>query len=191
MAKVSRKLVLDTLLGRLSIEAYLESRLPENGNLLLEASDIQPSMPSHMRVDRCRAVLVEVAGTRGKICIRLTVHLDSEAEGYSYTGEFLEAINWETDRGVLVVGTEDAPALSHRMPWFDVTMFDVIARYTPRGMEIRLAAKPEMNPSTFHLIIAENPSPEPVPDSAWFAVDMPHELVLQAFGKAMPGIRRS
>jgi len=181
MDKPSQTIQLDTRLGRLRIEASLTGDQIRNDSLSLESAEIRPELPDGMSVERCRAVLVRVIQPDAQFRMRLRATLFSEAIGGPCTGQCLEAIEWDSRGSLLIIGTEDAEALSQRAPCLGVAPDQVIAEYTPRGIEIRLSGTTNAAPSTFHLIIAENPSPEPVPDSAWFAVNIPHQSVVKSF----------
>lgn len=66
------------------------------------------------------------------------------------------------------------------MPWLGLGVFEQIVRYADDSMEIQLATIPPHRDVTLHFVVAENPCPEPVPDSAWFAVDIPHSKLATA-----------
>lgn len=181
MEQLSQMVQFDTRLGPLRIDASLMGAHISGDSLSLENTEVQPELPEGMSVERCRAVLVRVKHLNAQFRIRLRAKLASEAVGESCTGQCLEAIEWDSRGSLLIIGSEDAEALSQRMPWLGVAPGQVIVEYTPRGMEILLSGTASSVSSAFHLIIAENPAPEPVPDSAWFAVDIPHQTVVKSF----------
>lgn len=181
MDKPSQIIQLDTRLGPLRIEANLTAGQISSDSLSLESAEFQPKLPKGMSVERCRAVLVRLIHPNAQFRLQLRAALSSEAVGKPCTGQCLEAMEWDSQGSLLIIGTEDADALHHRMPRLGVTLDLIVAEYTPRGIELRLSGTTRDVPSTFHLIIAENPSPEPVPDSAWFAVDVPHQSLKQTF----------
>ncbi|MEM9937527.1 MAG: hypothetical protein AAF768_01650 [Pseudomonadota bacterium] len=178
MAKLARAISLETSLGRLTVQVSVNGESIAADSLSLTSSAFEPSLPVGMQVVNCRAVLISVERSASRFTINYSATLETEVEGGSCTGQFLEAIEWEDQRARIVVGTEDAEQLSRRMPWQDLKPDDVIARYSASALELSLVGNPHSQQTTFHLIVAENPVPEPAPDSAWFAVDSPHKSVL-------------
>ncbi|MEO1662407.1 MAG: hypothetical protein AAFR51_15570 [Pseudomonadota bacterium] len=178
MAEVTKALSLETSLGRLTILVSVNGESIAKNNLSLTASAIEPSLPVGMHVENCRAVLICVDRSASRFRINYSAKLETKIEGGSCTGQCLEAIEWEDQRTRIVVGTEDAEGLAWRMPWQDLKPDDVIARYSASAVELSLVGNPHSQQTTFHLIVAENPVPEPAPDSAWFAVGSPHKAVL-------------
>ncbi len=75
---------------------------------------------------------------------------------------------------MVVVGTEDEEALSQRLPFVRDDPFQSIAEFAPQSIQVKLPLVPKGAHFGLHFIIAENPSPEPVDASAWFAVEIPH-----------------
>lgn len=123
---------------------------------------------------RCRAVVLSVPGRQSAWSLRFNIRCHTQAKGSPCTGECLEAQEWQSGTHLLVVGTEDAETLGARMPYLGLGEFEQIVRYANDSMEIQLATIPSRREVTLHFIIAENTYPEPGPDSAWFAVDIPH-----------------
>lgn len=180
MSDYSKELQHETSLGPLIVQARVVAGCASPESLSLKSADIQPTLPVGMRVDRCRAVLVRLTGTQGPFQLQFSARLISQAKGHPCTGDRLEAIEWSDDRSLIVVGTEDAAALSTRMSGLDIVQDQAIASYDRQAIQIRLSGK-QSNDVTFHFIIAENPAPEPTPDGAWFAVDVSHQFVTQQF----------
>ena len=81
----------------------------------------------------------------------------------------------------MAVGTEDGEALEARLPHCGLSIDGdpfVATRAHVDGLEV-LIPKVEVGTAiTLHFIVAENPFPEPVALSTWFAVDLNHANVL-------------
>lgn len=177
----SKELQLDTSLGHLTIQAQVEADHTKPEALSLKSVELEPTLPAGMSVERCRAILVHITGVDGPFRIEFIARLGSEANGQPCTGECLEAIEWSDGRSLIIIGTEDAAALCARVPGLETCPEQEIASYGPQSIQIRIAGEQGFDALMFHFIIAENPVPEPMPDSAWFAVDTPHKTVVQAF----------
>jgi len=50
--------------------------------------------------------------------------------------------------------------------------------YLPTGFDVFLPRVPAAAGTTLHFVVVINTYPEPVEDSAWFAVDVPHQRLL-------------
>lgn len=180
MAIVKKSVELETLLGQLTVEVNLDGKgiCPEN--LSIKLSEFHTELPEGMHVKRCRAVIISLESTALEFTISYKASLSIGCQGGACTGQGLEAIEWQ-DKGVLlVVGTDDAEELARRLPSLNLANYNSTASYEEDAMEISLKVKPESRLTTFHLIVAENTSPELAQDSAWFAVNVSHKLVLHS-----------
>ena len=78
---------------------------------------------------------------------------------------------------------EDIDALEARLPrcWFDRrgrSRFRVHDSANVHGLSIEVPYVEARDTITLHYIVAENPLPEPVEVSTWYAVDIDHDKVV-------------
>ena len=97
-------------------------------------------------------------------------------KGSTCFGEGLVAQEWDANGRLVVVGTEDEFLLNPRLPFFESDE-DAIFTCTAHKILVELRDIPSNQDLSLHFVVAENPDPEPVDASAWFAVDCPHNLV--------------
>lgn len=181
MAKAKHSLPLKTLLGLLTVETQIEGLGISDNDLTVRMEDFDPELPDGYQVARCRGILICVNKNALEFKISIKASLESEVDGNPCTGQGLGGMEWENSKSLLVVGTEDAEAILYRMPWQNIQEDEEIVSYKKNSIELNTSVKPDSPPTTFHMIIAENPLPETPPCSAWFAVDTGHKIVLRAF----------
>jgi len=140
----------------------------------------EPNLPPGMSVRRVRAVLLQACSRIGFERLDFSCRLETDIEGGPESGERLDALSWEGKHDLVAVGTEDGEALSGRMPWLEF-IGDPLAlvQYRTDGLNVPLKRIPAGVTIGLHYIVAENSNPEPVECSAWYAVDIPHEQLLQ------------
>lgn len=174
---------LDTPLGRLRFYSYLaEGRIT---NLKLATVKIEPTLPAGMTVSACFAVLLEFSVIEEVTGFQF--HCDWETfdgKGYGTTGEGLDAWEWEHNNQFVMVGTEDADWLNARIPQASFAPDEYPIAMEDNKMKIRLDKLSEGGPYSLHFIVAWNPYPEPHKCSCWYAVDVPHKVVVQALENA-------
>lgn len=102
----------------------------------------------------------------------------SDVKGYPDTGEHLDAQDWKNKNGRVLVGTEDSEMLARRLPFISLARDDSLMHYAPDRMELLLTNVPAEFDLSLHYVLAENPWPEPLDSSAWYAVDILHKDLL-------------
>lgn len=132
-----------------------------------------------MSVRRCRAALLSVYSEEIITHFRFSIALHADSVGHPCTGQGLEAIEWSSGGHLVVVGTEDGEYLRNRIRGLESSDFDNFM-YTPTELILDLWGLPTGESLSFHFVIAENPDPEPVEASAWYAVDCAHQQILTA-----------
>lgn len=167
---------LDSALGNLTFSLSLP--VDSSASTTCTSAVVSPRLPPGHSVMRCRAVVLRVKCPCLLQSLRFRMCCATSLIGSPRTGECLEAQEWQSDDRILVVGTEDAEALSSRMPFLGLGEFDAIVEYGHDFMEIQISCIPANRQVTLHFIIAENRYPEPTPVSAWLAVDIPHRELL-------------
>ena len=105
------------------------------------------------------------------------------AEPEIETGECLDSQAWRGDRQLVHIGTEDLEALEARLPgcWFDRrgrSRYRDDDLYTDHGITTEVPYVEARSTITLHYIVAENPLPQPVAESTWWAVDIDHDKVV-------------
>lgn len=181
MVTVTKSLSMETALGELTIEVFVDGAALTDESVEISWRSIAPALPPGMSVDTCRVILIKVDSGSSLCHVRYIANLHAKSIGSACTGEALEAMEWEEENRTVVVGTEDSEALVARMPWAAGALNAVIATYTSQALKIDTGDVHHPKPVSFHIVIAENALPEPSEASAWFAVDIPHEQVLAMF----------
>ena len=177
MLKMETDISLETSIGIITARASVcASDVPEDC-LSLKAKRFQPWLPDGMSVRNCIAVLLTVARVSEIRSLQLMLSVATRSLGLPCTGQYLDAQEWSDRGNLVVIGTEDSEALLYRMPDLRSDKIQVVD-FTRHSMTMKLKDLRVTPPLTFHFIIAENNHPEPVDDSAWFAVDQNHRYVL-------------
>lgn len=178
MVELRQDLMLPTQLGPVYFQARVTGPCLVEGNISLRHVGFVPMLPSGMSISACTAVLLEIEPDTAVQTIWLRAKLATEAITSACTGEHLDAQEWTDGHNLVVIGTEDGAALDLRYPslgFADIVVVD----FASHAMTLRLDHLRGLRGASFHFIIAENPDPEPVDSSAWFAVDQPHEGLLR------------
>lgn len=178
MIELRQNLILPTQLGPLYFEAHVAGPSLVESNISLRRLGFAPMLPSGMSTSACTAVLLQVEPDVAVETIWLRAKLATEAVASACTGEHLDAQEWSDGHNLVVIGTEDGAALHVRYPsmgFADIAVVD----FAPHAMTLKLDHLRGLRGASFHFIVAENPDPEPVESSAWFAVDQPHEGLLR------------
>lgn len=174
---------LETPLGLLKFYAELVGG--KLTNLKLSKVKIEPSLPAGMSVSACFAVLLEFSVKEGVSGFQF--HCDwerFEGKGYGNSGEGLDAWEWEHNNQLVMVGTEDADWLNARIPLASFAPDEYPIAMEDNRIKIRLDKLSEGGPYSLHFVVAWNPYPEPHKCSCWYAVDVPHKVVVQALENA-------
>lgn len=172
---------LPTPIGSLEFLATTERGVTRNA--YIKSCAIEPKLPNGMAVQRCVAVLFQCEPSENiEGLVFRCGWKELQEKGYGCTGEALDAWEWEHDRTLVVIGTEDNEWLSHRLRFIDVAKTANAYPVTMRDnvIEIRLSVVPPGEPVSLHYIVAWNSLPEKAESSCWFAVDVPHERVRSA-----------
>lgn len=105
-------------------------------------------------------------------------------EGSVCTGQALAAWEWELDERLAIVGTEERDYLGDRLGLGEITFKNNPVKKYPNKIVIELD-KVEINKAiSMHFVVAENPYPEEKECSCWFAIDIPHQQLLNEFKKS-------
>ena len=172
MTKATLKL--DTALGSFLFVAMCDNP-PGEVSLDLKTFERRLSLPPEMSVQRCRAVMLRVSTRVDVATLTWSCESPRGVAGGPNTGQYLDAQAWEANGRLVMVGTEDEEALALRLGFLQLNPdMATVAHYSPHKLEMRIARIPAATTFGLHFILAENPSPEPVEMSAWFAVNIPH-----------------
>jgi len=175
MTGFPKSISFDTALGRFDFSASVQPAVSSaKTRVNLEERYPDLDLPHEMSVERCRAVVLSVVPSSPLLSLRFECHFRGHLHGSRCSGEGLDAFEWGDDSHLVVVGTEDSDFLISRMPFLD-GLDEWVGDFSNNTMTITLenidTGGKEL---TLHFILAENPEPEPVDASAWFAVDCPH-----------------
>lgn len=178
MIEIRQTFILPTQLGSLSFQALVTGASLVDDDISLKGIAFAPKLPAGMTFSACTAVLLQVRPGKDIQSLRLHAELATRTVASACTGEYLDAQEWRDGESLVIIGTEDSQALDIRYP--GVGFANILSvDFGPQSMTLmidRLSLSPA---ASFHFIVAENPHPEPVESSAWFAVDQPHEDLLR------------
>ncbi|MDN3711797.1 hypothetical protein QWZ10_08090 [Paracoccus cavernae] len=178
MIEIRQTLILPTQLGPLSFQARVTGAFLVDDDISLRGIAFSPKIPAGMTLSACTAVLLQVRAGKKVQSLRLQAALATGAVASACTGEYLDAQEWREGGNLVVIGTEDSEALDIRYPDMGFANIPSVD-FEPQSMTLGIE-RPFLSPAvSFHFIVAENPDPEPVESSAWFAVDQPHEDLLR------------
>ena len=175
----SKSVALDTPLGSLSFFASCKIGKLEESQIIVR--EWQPSIPDGMSVDGCHVILFKCRSNEQiKKFVFSCKWVDINSIGYGNSGEALDAWEWESNETVVVIGTEDSEWLDSRLKIrkvyspeeYPVTMEN-------NTISIRINEFNKNKELSLHFVVAWNKLPEPKESSCWFAVDVPHEKVLE------------
>jgi len=137
-----------------------------------------PKLPTGMTTSACTAVLLQVREGKDIQSLRLHAELATGAVASACTGEYVDAQEWSNGESLVVVGTEDSQALDIRYPGLGFANI-LSVDFGSQSMTLKIDRLSLSPAASFHFIVAENPDPEPIERSAWFAVDQSHEALLR------------
>lgn len=169
---VAATLDIETVLGRLSISAHCPWSDETQVTLRLDVGDAPGYLPPGMSVLRRRAVILRLTATDEVPVLQWACTLLGAVTGSPCNGEGLSAQTWEGGSHVVTVGTEDDDYLMSRLTFLKPN--DDSTSYSADRLELTVASIPRSPQMSLHFVVAENPWPEPVEASSWFAVDVPH-----------------
>jgi hypothetical protein len=172
-----KNLDVSTEIGLVRATASIGAAFLSADKITFEAINLEPRLPLGMSVQKCTLILLVVEGLVDIEALSLNLTLENKAIASPCLGECLDAQEWSENGKLVVIGTEDGAALSHRFP--EIGLEDKIVVELPdHSMTLRLQELGKRKNPSFHFIIAENEDPEPVEPSAWFAVDQAHVFLL-------------
>jgi len=180
----SKTLALDTALGIVEVTVSIEGTDIAADIIALSIFPLNPELPLGMSVNECKAVLIQIGETRKSFNLNYRAKLKSTISGTSCTGQFLAAMEWEDNKSILTIGTEDGEAICNRIFGLDTAKFDFEESYEPHFLDIKISELIPSQEMSFHIVIAENPLPEPKEASSWFAVDYSHSKII-SYAKRM------
>lgn len=138
-----------------------------------------------MTIRSCKAILFSVDANSELEELILSISIESKVPGTACTGQFLDAMEWNDQGKLVVIGTEDSEALLHRYPELSADNIEIVD-FTKQSMTVSLKNLPKLQHLSIHFIVAENGHPEPAVNSALFAVEQDHSRVLEQFYHSTP-----
>lgn len=179
MSEVRQKLISATQLGNITFHVQLVGPFLTADHVSLRHVPLVPRLPAGMSTKALTAILLETQAGSIVQSVVIEAIFETESDGSACCGECLVAQEWTDGRSLVVIGTEDEAALSLRYPSAAISDRELVVDLLPHSMTLRLSPPEPLVAPSFHFIIAENPDPEPVELSAWFAVDQAHDDILQ------------
>lgn len=134
---------------------YVTSREGDIEKAHLSECTVEPKIPDGMSVKGCRAVLLRnTSKTPLKDVVFSCSWLELKEEGYGNSGEGLDAWEWEHNKTLVMIGTEDDEYLGSR-----VMLKETTSTYYPVTMEdncikIHISEYPAHKELTLHFIIS-------------------------------------
>jgi hypothetical protein len=143
-------------------------------------SEFNPLLPEGMSVNGCKVVLITVYSSTPLFNLEFKCQLSNKEllDWGSESGQGLEALAWRSKTQLVMAGTEDEEWLKARLP-ASIILSDSPVQYSDRVLSIFFEEVPKNTKVDVHFIVAWNPEPEPVDSSCWYAVDRPHQEVLE------------
>lgn len=167
-----------TNLGLVRAQVTISGENVSPNTVSLEKKKLDPRLPKGMSVQNCTAFVLMVSGPAQIEHLEFRLSMENPIEGTPCTGQCLDAQEWSSGDATVVVGTEDGESLSDRLDEPELEDCAVVD-YDKHALTLRLGGLRECEQYSFHFLVAENPLPEPVDGSAWFAVDQSHESILR------------
>lgn len=175
---------LKTPIGSLSFSAMTEEG--DFDNCKITICRLDPEIPKGMSVDSCISVLLRCSASKPLKNFVFSCEWDElRTVGYGNSGEALDAWEWESDDILVMIGTEDSEWLNSRLGLdkeYSIENYPVTMKDNKINIEIENFI--EDKDLSLHFVIAWNSLPEPVDCSCWYAVDVPHEKILQVHNKS-------
>ncbi len=145
----------------------------------LAQSALTPKLPSGMSVDFAAALIGTLSSLQPvhnfKFLLQFAIAVP---KGSPEFGECLDAQSFGIAKSRVMIGTEDGETFASRLKWFQLADNNYPVGYLANGFELALDYIPPRAVLDFHFIVAYNA--EASDDCAeWFAVDVPHQSVLQ------------
>lgn len=179
---------IETPLGLVKVESLVSADELVEDQVSLTVARFEPSLPEGMVVQKCTAVLLVIEGLVELEKFHFGLSFECKVPGYPDMGQYLSALEWRRDGKLIVIGTEDGEGLAQRIPKLSYLEFEEkdAVDLTSHSMTLNLSDLPILMRPSFHFIIAENPDPEPIGLSAWFAVDEGHKNLLKLCNQGPP-----
>jgi len=169
---------IETPLGELHF--FVNTHAGDFSRLKMKCSEIIPTLPKGMSVEKCFVVIMQCKTTSPFKDISFYCKWNNFNErGYACSGEGLEAWEWDNGEHTVTIGTEDNESLCSRIKINELNNSNYYIEMKDNVTTINLTSFPEETELSLHFIIAWNPQPEPASDSCWFAVDQPHNNLLE------------
>jgi hypothetical protein len=151
-------------------------------NSAITIYEFSPTLPEGMTVEGCYCAVLRCSSPTDLKSISFKCNWTTfDGKGYSSSGEALAAWEWEDNQIMVMVGTEDEEWLSQRLSEQDVENY--LVEMNANCMSININNFPKNTELSLHFVIAWNSLPEKTDASCWFAVDVPHERVLEICAK--------
>ena len=162
------------------LEFVLEPAAIKAPPLSLRLAAFKPKLPQGMSVLASYAVLLKLQTLEPVVDLKFSARLiKPSSKGGASTGEGLEALEWEDEGHVMLIGTEDREYLERRLPKA-IVLPDEPVTCSSGGLSVHVASIPAGVPVSLHFVVAWNRLPERVAQSCWFAVDQNHTHLWKA-----------
>lgn len=150
------------------------------GGVRISGCNIEPNIPAGMSVEWCKVVLLRCTSPTPLNDIFFScLWNDLKEAGYGHSGEGLDAWEWKHNNTLVMVGTEDNEYLGSRVKLKEPSSVYYPITMNENVIKIHISEFPANKELSLHYVISWNSIPEKVDSSCWYAVDIPHERVLQ------------
>ena len=132
-----------------------------NGQVSLASGDLPRSIANGMSIDRSIACILTVHPLNETTDIRFGAKLlGSSVEGSPNTGQYLDCLEWDSEKWQLTLGTEDQEMLAHRLPELFISEDPYPIEYTPSSLVLTLNRVPMRKTTTFQFIVSYKRLPD-------------------------------
>lgn len=153
-----------------------------NSSSAITVGEMPKEIENGMFIEYSEAALITVNPNSGALRIKLSCELiDASSKGTSSTGQYLDCIEWFSDKWHVTLGTEDDEILRYRYSEFEFIENSI--EYHDSRIILNLEVLNVQEAMSLHVIVSSKSLPDARDCTAWFFADRPHDLVTQAISQ--------
>lgn len=146
------------------------------GTSTIAIADMPRTLRNGMTTELSTAALITTIPTSDSLRVTINCKLqNTNIQGSSSTGQFLDCVEWSSDDWHLTIGTEDSEILQMRYPKATLETNPYLVQYQKSGFIIALEMTNINEPVSMHLIVSAKSLPDQRDGTAWYFADVPHE----------------
>ena len=172
------QLTIETPIGTLSFS--LQVTEGDLRTAQINSCKTEPDLSKGMSVEGCFTILLRcLSPTPIKGLKFFCTWGNLSVAGYGNSGEALDAWEWEHNNTIVMVGTEDDEWLRSRINLKESGPDEYSVSMINNCIKIQIDEFPPNQELSLHYVVAWNSLPEKTDSSCWFAIDIPHEKILE------------